>query len=124
MALLIEAHLRIFGYSRTSARLSRWRGTPLDLDPQYIMRLSRLASDKVLGKDRKCLRRALLAHWYLHRCGHPAELRIGYRKASGKVIGHAWIELHGQVLGDDPEVSAAYPIRFPAAQDRHQSSRT
>ncbi|OAN82780.1 hypothetical protein A8B78_07930 [Jannaschia sp. EhC01] len=122
MALAIEAHLRIFGYSRTSARLNRWSGAPLDLDPQHIMRLSRIASDKVLGKDRKCLRRALLAHWYLHRCGHAAELQIGYRKTDGKVIGHAWIELHGQVLGDVPEVAATYPIRMPAAQDPRQSS--
>jgi hypothetical protein len=57
-----------------------------------------------------CLPRALALWWLLRRSGIAAELRIGARRAAGRLEAHAWVEHAGQVLGDQADVH----VRFAA----------
>jgi hypothetical protein len=62
-----------------------------------------------------CLPRSLTLWWLLRRRGIDSYLRIGVRKAAGRIEAHAWVELQGLVLDDDCDVSkrfAAFDRRF------------
>lgn len=48
-----------------------------------------------------CLSRSLLTQWMLAWRNVPTELRIGIKVVDGSLLGHAWLELHGQPLLDD-----------------------
>ncbi len=112
MAVMIELHLRILGYPRTVNWLDRSNGGRLDLAQTTIMQICSLVTDKVLGREGKCLRRALLATHYLRRSGYPAEVQIGYRQMNGRTEGHAWVEVAGRVLCEDPNIRKNYPAQF------------
>ncbi len=47
-----------------------------------------------------CLPRSLALCSLLRERGHSAEVRIGVRHEAGKLLAHAWVELHGEVLGE------------------------
>jgi hypothetical protein len=56
----------------------------------------------------RCLHRALVLHRWLRREGLPSELRIGVRKVDGALLAHAWVELDGEAVGDQPAAVAAF----------------
>ena len=68
----------------------------------------------------RCLERSLVLGYLLRRRGHDAQLKIGVRKRdsatldrSGTVSGieaHAWIEVGGAVVGDDPGVASRFEV--------------
>lgn len=47
-----------------------------------------------------CLPRSLALCRLLRERGHPAEVKIGVRREAGQLQAHAWVELHGEVLGE------------------------
>jgi hypothetical protein len=55
-----------------------------------------------------CLRRTLIAWWILRWRGIPSDVRIGINMTSG----HAWLEHHGSVINDAPDVVVKYPITY------------
>jgi Transglutaminase-like superfamily len=60
-----------------------------------------------------CLPRALALLRLLRWHGLAAELRIGMRRTSAGLVGHAWVEHHGAVIGQPPGfVGAFLPLRF------------
>jgi hypothetical protein len=61
----------------------------------------------------QCLVRALAIQKMLQRRGiQSGELRIGVRKLRGVFQAHAWVELHGRILGDTRDHIQSYtPIR-------------
>ncbi len=48
----------------------------------------------------RCLTRSIALHRLLRRDRLPAEIRVGVRRDGATLVAHAWVELHGQVLGD------------------------
>jgi Transglutaminase-like superfamily/Coenzyme PQQ synthesis protein D (PqqD) len=54
-----------------------------------------------------CLHRAAVAFILLRLAGMPAELVIGCQRVP--FYSHAWVEIHGVVINDDPGVKALYP---------------
>ena len=54
-----------------------------------------------------CLHRAAVAFILLRLAGMPAELVIGCQRVP--FYSHAWVEIHGTVVNDDPGVKALYP---------------
>jgi len=56
----------------------------------------------------RCLHQSLALHRWLLEDGLPSGLRIGVRKESGELNAHAWVELGGNVVGDQPAVVAAF----------------
>ena len=55
-----------------------------------------------------CLRRSLVLQWLLLEEGFNAELKIGVRKEEGALIAHAWVELGGEAVGDQPGIEQEY----------------
>jgi hypothetical protein len=59
-----------------------------------------------------CLRRSVVALWFLHRCGLEPQLRIGIRRGEdGALDFHAWVEYEGEVINDRRDVTDRY-VRF------------
>ena len=57
-----------------------------------------------------CLRRSLLLWAFLLRSGVASELRLGFRNPGGQFEAHAWVEWHGVVLNDAPDVRSRYAV--------------
>jgi hypothetical protein len=55
-----------------------------------------------------CLRRSLVAWWVLRWRGIPSELRFGVNVEEG----HAWVEHHGVVVNDRPDIASRYRILY------------
>lgn len=121
---MIELRLRTLGYRRTADWLDRRDDGRLALPQATIMQMCRLVADRILGRDGKCLRFALLAKFYLRRSGYPAEVQIGYREMNGRIEGHAWVESAGRVLSDDPHVREHYPAKFHSVPPTYFSRET
>lgn len=56
-----------------------------------------------------CLQRSAACVYLLRRRGVPATLVVGVRAAPG-FEAHAWAEVDGQVVNDDPAVTAGYTV--------------
>lgn len=52
-------------------------------------------------RGRRCLRRGLLAFYFLRLAGHPAVLHLGvFARPQGRTLAHCWVSVGGIV--DDP----------------------
>ncbi len=61
------------------------------------------AAARAIRPDGPCLLRSLLLFWLLKARGEHAELLIGVAKEASALNSHAWVESHGNVLGDSEE---------------------
>jgi hypothetical protein len=114
----IHLGLRLLGYSRMLRMIERW--TPRRSAASKVLRadetvrageLARLiaiAAERGLYKA-TCLRRSLLLWWFLRKEGITGTLRFGVRTSSGTLEAHAWVECHGIVVNDAPDVRERYP---------------
>jgi len=88
--------------TRAVARLAHLRATPADAPgPERIAWAVHAAARRVpLGAG--CLAQALATQILLARCGHPARLRIGVARTTGRGFhAHAWVESgDGVALGE------------------------
>jgi Transglutaminase-like superfamily len=50
-----------------------------------------------------CLKKALVAQWFLQRQGICVDLKIGVNKTPDMFNAHAWLEYQGHVLGEPPD---------------------
>lgn len=111
---LVRLTLAALGFRRTQALLSGHpaaRGAApaaAATDRAAAERIVR-AMDRAVGCGPgllrpSCLPRSMTLWWLLRRAGLPAALRIGVRRASDHLEAHAWVELEGRVLGDQPDV--------------------
>jgi hypothetical protein len=57
-----------------------------------------------------CLERSLVAYRYLVRAHADPRLVIGFRRGDDGVLGHAWVLVDGQPLGDSPAAVAEYHV--------------
>ena len=58
----------------------------------------------------KCLQRSVALCLWLRRLGFCGELKIGVRKDGGTLLAHAWVELNGVVLNDDPNLTKKFVV--------------
>jgi hypothetical protein len=73
-----------------------------------IARAVRRAAEQGVFRP-KCLVRSLALHRLLERRGiSGSRIRVGVRKHDGRFEAHAWVELDGRVLGDEPEHTRAF----------------
>jgi hypothetical protein len=92
---------------RDAPSVARGNGRPDAARLETAVRRAALALDRALRRGPlrpSCLVRALALADLLARRGVPDGLvRIGVRRGDGRVIdAHAWVELDGRVVGDDP----------------------
>jgi hypothetical protein len=55
-----------------------------------------------------CLRRSLVLMRELRRLGLFSTLHVGVRQSEGRSEAHAWVEVSGVVINDDPHLTATY----------------
>ena len=63
-----------------------------------------------IGKKDTCLRRSLLLWWILEQRGVSSDLRIGMIEGNGSLVGHAWVEIDGEPVGERKEKIGLYKI--------------
>jgi hypothetical protein len=105
------------GLRRTSYRqVSLWlvRLSPLPqptkADPRHARAIAYLVG-KAAAHPRvaaSCLRRSLVLWWLLRWWRLPSEIRFGVSLREG----HAWVEHHGEVINDAPDVALRFPITY------------
>lgn len=102
--------LRLIGWTETVKRWSR----PTDvghssLDKSRCRRIDhlvRLASHSRWLISLSCKERAIVGYFLARQYGQPAELVIGVQQFP--FLAHAWVEVHGHILTDDPEHCALF----------------
>lgn len=103
--------LRALGLARFQALLARTavaRGCePPPADIRALGALTDLAARRS-PFPATCLTRSLLLQWMLRRRGVAAELRIGVRLAQGALDAHAWVEVAGEPVNDDPDIAGRF----------------
>ena len=112
---LIDAWLRMFGFSASQALLTRIpSGRPRQLAPSQrreqiycIVRLVKAASDHGFYRP-SCLRQSLVLWALLRRRGIESTLHAGVRKGPARVEAHAWVACDGVVLNDDSDVHGRF----------------
>jgi Transglutaminase-like superfamily len=109
----ITIAIRVAGFPRTLAMV-RWaarhpRPAPDD-EGQIIDAVANgVTSAAIFCPARaECLEQALAMYLVLRRAGVPAELRFGAIRKPFSA--HAWVELHGQPVREDPEQLRRYAI--------------
>lgn len=66
-------------------------------------------AERLLPRRPSCLVRALALAELLARAGVPGSLiRLGVRRDGEAMDAHAWVELDGRVVGDDPRVARRF----------------
>ena len=116
---LIDVALRIFGFWRVVGRaqpVPPGVGSTVDSDDtrradRYARWLSLASRHHVVPA--RCLHRSLVLHYWLRHDGLPSELRIGVRKEGGALKAHAWVELGGKVVNDQPDAIAPFAPLTP-----------
>lgn len=109
---MIDLGLTHSSYKRVAALLLRLSPTP---NPQaqnfpLVFRWSNLVNGvaKHPRIQASCLRRSLAQWWVLRWLGVPTAIRIGVNPTSG----HAWLEHHGYVVNDHPDIVKKFPIIY------------
>jgi len=72
-----------------------------------IARIVSIAAQHGLYKG-TCLRRSLLAWWFLRREGIQSEICFGVRMIDRQLEAHAWVERNGTVINDSAKVHENY----------------
>jgi hypothetical protein len=88
-------------------RLVWVRPTPGTRDVERERRVAalvrRLYGSSLVRLDENCLERSLLTYRLLARLNASPELVTGVRKQGDAVVGHAWVMVDGQPVGEPPE---------------------
>ncbi|MEZ4516170.1 MAG: lasso peptide biosynthesis B2 protein [Chloroflexota bacterium] len=91
---------------QTSVKQTPFAGTGMSADK--ISALVDIVARRHPAYKATCLPQSLVLWHFLRQAGYPADLRIGVNKQDGGLIGHAWVELDGQVINDIPDVRDRY----------------
>lgn len=66
-------------------------------------------------RGRRCLRRGLLAFYFLRLAGHPAVLHVGvFARPQGRTLAHCWTSV-GDVVDDPPQAPCTPVLEWRGA---------
>lgn len=117
---------RLAGVSRTQALLRGWatHTTPGRTDDEettmriHDARRAQRLVKRTVGISGNCLVRSLTLWTLLRRRGVHTDLRVGFRKRSGRIEGHAWLEFHDAPINETvAEASSYVPYHQPVTFD-------
>ncbi|MEW5871917.1 MAG: lasso peptide biosynthesis B2 protein [Chloroflexota bacterium] len=103
LLLSIDLGLRLLPFRRLQSLLAIPPRAPAPPNPQPAIRLTLNAIDRAARNHlypMTCLRRALALQRLLAQQGIPTDLRFGARLENGALAAHAWLEHHGQPVGE------------------------
>jgi hypothetical protein len=107
--LLTDLALKACGFPRCSRFLARAVRAAGPADPERVARICHCvdAASRFYFKRTWCLQRSMAATLLLRLAGQPADLVIGVRRLP--FLAHAWVEVEGRVVNDDPRVKPTFP---------------
>ena len=118
----VYLNLRRFGFKNYLARLQHipLAAMPPDIEtssvPAQISYLVNSAA-RLLFRREACLERSILLWSLLRRRGIESELKIGVAAEDGTMRAHAWVEIDGEAVNEQPLVNekfAAFDSTFTA----------
>jgi hypothetical protein len=114
---LADAALRLRGFRRLAPHLRPSTGR---LDAATALPVARVRADAIARAARlypaqaACLQQAAALQLWLRRAGVPALFRIGVCKDGSELRAHAWVEVAGQPLLNQPAEIAQFTPMFEA----------
>jgi transglutaminase-like putative cysteine protease len=109
--VVVDAAIKTLGFGR----IHRWlhglrRGSTLAPPAPRVQTLSSSVDRAASLYFRRawCLERSLVAMLLMRLRGWPAELVLGVRRMP--FAAHAWVEVRGRVVNDDPRVQRQYSV--------------
>jgi hypothetical protein len=114
---VIHFSLNLIGYSRLRDVLEKMfplkPGKENVSEPEIVRRGEEIAYIVLIAAQHGlitagCLRRSILAWWFLRRGGIPSDICFGVRKCNHALEAHAWVEYHGRVLNDFAKIHEIY----------------
>jgi hypothetical protein len=90
------------------------RDVPLDVAEGAIEASERLLERLRVVPD-TCLYRSLARYAVLRSTGHPARFVMGLDPTKRDIEGHAWVELHGEPVGETLEPGLTVTFSYPAS---------
>ncbi len=73
-----------------------------------VVSLARRVCEVGSGTAATCLERSLITFRFLSEIGARPTLIVGFKRQAGAVGGHVWVEVDGQVVGEDPPQSYGF----------------
>ena len=95
---------RTIGLMRVFPALLHKTQTP---DPRWAAEIAHVSGGPYHGT---CLDRSVFLWLVLHQHGIEGNLRIGVARSGDGIDGHAWVEVDGSVLNDDPGVAERFAV--------------
>lgn len=114
----VDVAQRVVGFERLMGRLRLSGGAPVVHTEHTHWQLQRaqgyarwvdVASRHHLV-NAQCLHRSLALALWLSRDGIENVVRIGVRKKGQELQAHAWVEVDGHVVNDDPTIVATFAV--------------
>lgn len=117
LLVAVDLALRLFSYRRLCRVLlaTSPAPNPARVDLEAALAYGRLVN-KAAPRWITCLRRSLVTWWLMRWGGLSSQVCIGV-KLDGGNTSHSWVEHHGQVINDAPEIGQLYPIQFSDTLD-------
>jgi hypothetical protein len=124
LLLTVDLGLRMFSYRRLCRLLVMTSPNPESarIDLNGALAYGRLVNKAALPWT-TCLRRSLVTWWLMRWGGLPSQVCIGV-KLDGGNSSHSWVEHHGHVINDAPEIGQLYPIQFSDTLDPTQFAQS
>lgn len=91
-----------------------FRDVPLDVAEGAVEASERLLERLRVVPD-TCLYRSLARYAVLRGAGHPARFVMGLDPKKRDIEGHAWVELHGEPVGETLEPGLTVTFSYPAS---------
>jgi hypothetical protein len=113
----IHAALLLFGYCRLQTALETLiplKKVRVSLSRQEILQEAQTIAEIIDIAARHgiykatCLRRSLIAWWFLRERGFPSQICFGVRLVDQKLEAHAWVEYSGVIVNDSADTCSRY----------------
>jgi hypothetical protein len=88
-------------------RLRPFAGQFCGLPTSGIIDVADFTSRLTHGSDR-CLMRSLILYWALRPSEGPVTIVLGVRKRHSLFESHAWVEVNGKILADEPTATTSF----------------
>lgn len=110
---LVRLSLRALGFARTVTVLRRLP-QPFSHEPTNASAPTRWAGDISTVSRRPygatCLDRSVFLWFVMRQRGLDGQIRIGVTLDGDILDGHAWVELDGSVVNDDPDIADRFEV--------------
>jgi hypothetical protein len=109
--VLVDVLLHVAGFARFHRAIREWKAwSRRHVEPADTARICEAvdAAAAFYFKHAWCLQRSAVQACLMRTRGLPARLVIGVRRMP--FMAHAWVELDGRVVNDDPRVRRFYEV--------------